>query len=394
MKIAIFSDSYTPIVNGVSVSIEGLVNGLRSEGHSVHIFTSNYPGHKDSDPNVYRFRSLFTPWTKGYPLAIPPFYGNLKKFRKNDFDLIHTHTPFTMGFIGLRWAESHGLPIVSTYHTLYEKYAHYIPFFPKRYCRYKIAKHTNYYFNRCAEIIAPSEAARKSLIRHKVNRPINVIPSGNPTTKRVTKQDARLQMGLSENDKVLLYVGRIAKEKNMLFLLEAVSKVMRQKDQVKFLLVGDGPYRNACNAFARELGIGDKVTFVGPVPRSEVDNYYLASDLFVFASMTETQGLVVGEAMACGVPAVAVHGGGASDGIIEGENGFIVPNNVSSFSDRVLDILNNPALHGRISEGARKSVRKYTSKEMTAEVLKVYERVLNNQSETAIDLVKNYVAHS
>lgn len=371
------------------MSIEGLVQELRAEGHSVHIFTSSYPGYRDSDPNVYRFRALFTPWTKGYPLAIPPFYGNLRRFRQNSFDIIHTHTPFTLGFIGLRWAESHDIPIVSTYHTLYEKYAHYVPFFPKRYCRYKIAKHTNYYYNRCLEIIAPSEAAKKSLVRHKVTKPICVIPSGNPIQRRVTKADAREAIGARSGERILLYVGRIAKEKNMLVLLEAIAKVMQEKEDVRFWLVGDGPFRRACQTFSRSLGIGDRVRFVGSVPRQDVDAYYLAADLFVFASMTETQGLVVGEAMSCGVPAVAIHGGGASDGIINDENGYIVSNNVGQFAETALRVLNNPSLHGRLSEGAKRSVKRYTMHSMTQEVLEVYERAIESfqglKRETVVD---------
>lgn len=395
MKIAVFSDSYTPIVNGVSVSIEGLVQELRAEGHSVHIFTSSYPGHRDSDPNVYRFRALFTPWTRGYPLAIPPFFGNLRRFRQNNFDIIHTHTPFTLGFIGLRWAESHEIPIVSTYHTLYEKYAHYIPFFPKRYCRYKIAKHTNYYYNRCIEVIAPSEAAKKSLIRHKVTQPISVIPSGNPAQKRVTRLEAREDIGARDGERILLYVGRIAKEKNMLVLLEAVAKVMEEREDVRFWLVGDGPFRKVCQTLSRSLGIGDKVRFVGPIPRQEVDAYYLAADLFVFASMTETQGLVVGEAMACGVPAVAVHGGGAADGIINDENGFVVSNNVGQFAETVLRVLNNPSLQGRLSEGAKRSVKKYSMRDMTEEVLQVYERALQtHKGQMRERMVENVLLHT
>lgn len=383
MRIAIFSDSYTPILNGVSVSIEGLVEALRARKHSVHIFTSAFRGHRDHDPNVYRFPAIRTPFAKGYPLAIPPFYPMLRHFRKHTFDIVHTHTPFTIGFVGLRWAESHSLPVVSTYHTLYEKYMHYVPL-PKRYVRYKLAKHTHYYYNRCAHIIAPSEAAMKSLHRHRVATPITIIPSGNPSPSVFSRDEARRRAGVRPDERILLYVGRIAKEKNMSTLFEMAQIVMRERDDVRFILVGDGPHRAECQRIARDLGIGDRVKFVGPVPRESVDEYYAAADLFVFSSMTETQGLVIGEAMTFGVPAVAVHGGGASDSIINDENGYVVANNPAQFAETVLRILGNPALHGRLSEGARKSVRRWTMDDMCEAILEVYERVTLSRTHVAV----------
>ncbi len=380
MRIAIFSDSYTPIVNGVSVSIEALVEALRNRNHSVHVFTSAYFKHRDHDPNVYRFMAIPTPFAKDYPLAMPPFYPMLRNFRKNQFDVVHTHTPFTIGFVGLRWAESHYLPLVSTYHTLYEKYMHYVPIVPKRYLRYKLAKHTHYYYNRCAQVIAPSEAAMKSLQRHLVSTPINVIPSGNPAPTPISKDDARRRIGARSNERIILYVGRIAKEKNMGTLFEMARAVMEERDDVRFWLVGDGPYRAESQALARTMGIGDRVKFIGPVPREAVDAYYAASDIFVFSSMTETQGLVIGEAMTHGLPAVAVHGGGASDTIIEDENGYIVSNNPSQFSEVVLRILGNAALLGRLSENARKSVKRWTMDDMCESILGVYNNAIGEHT--------------
>lgn len=377
MRIAVFSDSYTPIVNGVSVSIEALVDELRAAGHSVHIFTTAVRHHRDKDPNIYRFRSIELPFAPDYPLAVMPFYPMLRHFRKHRFDIVHTHTPYTLGFVGLRWAESHGVPVVSTYHTLYERYAHYVPYFPKAYTRYKIAKHTNYYYNRCAQVIAPSEAALSSLSRHSVHKPITVIPTGNPAPKKLSKSEARGMLGARENERILLYVGRIAKEKNMLLLLEAAEQVIRDNDNVRMWVVGDGPYRAECQTLARELGIGDRVRFFGAVPRAEVDTYYIGADLFVFASVTETQGLVIGEAMSYGVPAVAVRGGGASAAIEENKNGFVVGNSSGQLADAVSKVLQNPALLGRLSEYARGSAKSWTHADACAKVLRVYRSALD-----------------
>lgn len=369
-----------PILNGVSISIISLVEELRANGHSVHIFTSSHRGYKDEDPNVHRFISIRLPFAPGYPLAIPPFYPFLREFRKYDFDIVHTHTPFTVGFVGLRWAQSHQIPIVSTYHTLYVKYAHYVPLFPKPYVRYKVAKHTNYYYSRCHHVIVPSEAAKISLQRHSIKTPISIIPTGNPTTTKIEKEAVKRELGIRPSEKILLYVGRIAREKNLDVLIDGIYAALVQQKNTKFIMVGDGPYRKQCQRRVQELGIGDRVKFAGFVPRSEVDKYYAASDIFVFASMTETQGLVVGEAMSHGVPAVAVRGGGASHAISDDVNGYIVGNSPDQIASAVIKMLNNPSLLGRLSESARRSVKIWTHVDHCSAVMKVYEQALRGTS--------------
>jgi 1,2-diacylglycerol 3-alpha-glucosyltransferase len=388
LRVAIFSDSALPILNGVSVSIDLLVRELRNQGHSVHVFTAAHYRYRDPDPNTYRFPAVETPWTKNYPLAIPPFYGMLRAFRKHEFDIIHTHTPFTLGFIGLRWAESHGLPIVSTYHTLYDRYAHYIPFFPRRYVRFKIAKHTNFYYNSVDHIITPSQAALRWLQRHSVDRPISVIPTGSPPGQFVDRGEVRRQNHFSPDQRVLLYVGRVAPEKNLSLLLDGVAIAMRQDASLKLALVGDGPYRKACVEKARALGIGDRVVFAGYVPRSEVDQFYAASDLFVFTSITETQGLVVQEAMGYGLPAVAVDGGGAADFIREGENGFIVKNDPEDFAAAILRISRDESLRERLAKGAAQTVRRYTAADMVREVVAVYRSAIGGSPAMEAEAVR------
>lgn len=385
MRVAVFSDSYTPILNGVSVSVEALVDELRIAGHSVHVYTSRYPKHRDSDPNVWRFPSVKLPFFPQYPFAVPPFFPALRGFRKENFDIIHTHTPYTVGFVGLRWAESHGIPIVSTYHTLYERYAHYVPYFPKAYVRYKTAKHTNYYYNRVAHVITPSEAARASLVRQSVKTPIQVIPTGNPPVTRLSREKSRAQIGARDSEKALLYVGRMAKEKNIVLLLDAVSEVMKSNSDVRLWMVGDGPDRVAAQRHARAIGIGDRVRIVGALPREAVDEYYAAADLFVFASTTETQGLVIGEAMTHGLPSVAARGGGAADNIVDGETGIVVGSSVKQLSEAIAGVLSNPALLGRLGSNCRRYAANWTHAASCAQVLDVYDDVLANTATTATE---------
>jgi glycosyltransferase involved in cell wall biosynthesis len=309
LRVAIFSDSVLPILNGVSISVDALVGELRNRGHSVHLFAPQYFRHHDADPNIYRFRAIETPWAKNYPIAFPPFYRMLLKFRRHTFDIVHTHTPFAMGMVGLRWSESHELPIVSTYHTLYDRYTHYMKWFPRRYIRFRMAKHTNFYYNNVQHVITPSEASLKWLRRHAVNTPVSIIPTGSPRGPVLDRAETRRSLGISPESRVMLYVGRMAPEKNLSVLIEMATLAMQSDSSLRLILVGDGPYRSECRRLVRRAGIGDRVRFEGFIARQDVDKYYAAADLFVFPSISETQGLVIQEAMMYGLPAVAVVGG-------------------------------------------------------------------------------------
>lgn len=388
LRIAIFSDSALPVLNGVSISIRALITELRDQGHSVHLFTSQYYDYRDVDANTHRFPAVETPWTRGYPLAFPPFYPMLLKFRQHHFDVVHTHTPFTLGFVGLRWAESHQIPIVSTYHTLYDRYAHYIPL-PRRYVRYKIAKHTHYYYNRVAHVITPSEASGKWLRRHAVTTPITVVPTGTPPASILDRSSLRQSLGVAPDQRVMLYVGRLAKEKNLETLLHMAKIVFETDPTLRLWLVGDGPYREVCTELIRTLDIGDRVRLVGSVPRDDVDKYYAIADLFVFASISETQGLVVQEAMTYGLPAVAVTGGGAGAGIVSGVNGFLVKNDPKDFAVQVRRVLGDDILCAKLSAGARETAKKYSTSEMCKSVLNIYRSVIGSPTaEEESNLVK------
>lgn len=376
LRIALFSDSYLPVLNGVSISIKSLVDELRRQNHSVHIYTAAHFKFRDSDPNVHRFFAVQTPWTRGYPLAVPPFYPMLRIFRRTQYDVVHAHTPWTIGFVGLRWAQSHDLATVGTYHTLYDKYAHYIPFAPKRYLRYKIAKHTNFFYNSLDEVITPSDASRRWLLRHSVKRPITVIPTANLVPQLLDRSALKAELGIHPEQRVLLYVGRIATEKNMFTLLEAAAISMRSHPSTILLIVGDGPSRTECKEYAFSLGIGDRVRFEGFVPREQVDRYYAVADIFCFASTTETQGLVVSEAMSYGLPAIVVSGGGAGAAIVHGENGLLVRNDAAILGEHILQVLSDDHLWTRLSDGAQKSARAYSPTEMANQVVEVYRKAL------------------
>lgn len=376
LSIAVFSDSALPVLNGVSVSIDQTIRRLRELGHSVHLFTSDYPGHLEQDPNTHRFFALHTFFAKDYPLALPPFYPMLAEFRRHKFDVIHTHTPFTVGFVGLRWAESHGIPIVATYHTHYDKYTHYIPLFPKAYLDYKIAKHLNFYYNSVNHVITPSRASETWLMRHAVRTPVTVIPTGIPDARKIDRSKARARLGAKPGEKVVLYAGRIASEKNLHLLVEVMTRVLKSDLRTVWWIVGDGPYREEFRQSIRRAGIGDRTKFFGALPRRDVDPYYAASDVFAFPSKTETQGLVVSEAMSYGLPAVVVNAGGAAEAVTDGVDGYRVPDDAGLFADAVLAVLADDERYAAFSASAREAARRLSIPEMVNRIEGVYREVV------------------
>lgn len=381
LSIAVFSDSVLPVLNGVSVSIDTLISSLRDQGHSVTVYTSRYRGHHDQDPNFRRFLSVRSPWTGDYPLAVPPFYAWFREFEQRKFDLVHTHTPFTVGMVGLRWSQTLNLPIVSTYHTRYDKYAHYVPFFPRPYVRYKVAKHTHFYYNSVGLVVCPSQPTLRWLRRHSVHTPAEIVPSGIPEPRDIDRDAARRELGVGANHFVGLYCGRIAVEKNIEVVLKATAQIVADFPDFRLWLVGDGPARNYYTAMARSLQIGDRVRFWGGVQRFEVDRFYAAADVFTFGSMTETQGLVVAEAMTYRVPTVVVSGGGASAAVIDRETGFIVENDSLQMADRVRLLLRDRELRASMGSKAKLHAASMTTGAMAERMLDVYRRLLSHEGE-------------
>jgi len=207
---------------------------------------------------------------------------------------------------------------------------------------------------------------------------MTTIPTGVPAPGVRSRAEARLSLGFDPESRVLLYVGRVAREKNMVTLIRGCSIAMKQDPRLHLVIVGDGPFRRDCENEVRSQGIGDRVIFTGYIPREQVNEYYAASDLFVFASMTETQGLVVVEAMAHGLPSVVVQGGGAAEAVQDGENGFVVRNDAGVIADRVMACLASDQLYARLSRNAGATARAYSPEQTAKKMVAVYRQVIES----------------
>jgi glycosyltransferase involved in cell wall biosynthesis len=387
LRLAIFSDSAPPIINGVSVSIQALTDGLRARGHEVHLFATGYPNRNESVEFEHRFFGVMTPASKDYPLAIPPFIKCRAEFDKINFDLVHTHTPFTVGYMGKRWAKSAGVPVVSTYHTHYDEYAHYAPLLPEDQVRKWIRAHTERYYEDVDHIITPSDASLRWLRSHNVHQDASVIPTGVPVPTPLDRAESRTKLGLKMDSEIIVTVGRLSHEKSVDRTIRAFAFVAEARPHAELVIVGDGPAREELEELSHNLGISPKVHFIGAVHPSEVAPYYAAADVFAFSSTTETQGLVIIEAMSHGLPALIARGGGAQHAVDDGDSGLILDASEHVLADALIHVLEDPDLRERLSKGARVTADEYSIDRMIDRILYVYIQVLRSKLHEPVSAV-------
>lgn len=387
MRVGIFAESYPPLINGVSTSIETLIGELERAGHTVCVFTSKYPDFKDDRPDVYRYPSVNAVMEPDYVLPIPVSPRIRRIIPTLGLDIIHSHSPFLLGLVARRFARALGLPHVSTNHTLYTDYAHYIPLVPNAVTKRAVVKWMRWYYNGCDHVLAPSRLTKQRLVEgYGVQTPVTVVPTGIPAPPYVLARpaDTRRELGLPPDARVLLYVGRLAPEKNLEVLLRAFVMIAAQTQNTYLVLAGSGKSAQAIRRLTVQLGIAPRVVFTGFLNRTRLDPLYKASDLFLFASITETQGLAVGEALAAGTPAVVVNGGGAPEAIQDGVNGFIVENDPALLAESALRLLNDEALRQRLGVQARVWAAEMTPEKVFGRVITIYQELVDARKGTAV----------
>jgi glycosyltransferase involved in cell wall biosynthesis len=305
LRIGFFTEIYRPVVNGVVASVEGLAEGLRSRGHSVYCFAPRMPGYSETDGPVFRMPSLPLPTRTPYRLTLPLVSRrNLNGVIKH-LSVVHVHSPFITGWMGLRYARRYGVPLVYTYHTQLEAYAHYIPF-ERNATQFAAAVLTRAFANLADTVVVPTPAMAARLRDLGVHARIEIVPSGIDVARfAMGRRDEalRARLGATPGDRILLSVGRLAKEKNLELLVRALA--CARDPSLKLILAGEGPLRFRLTALARECDVGGQVRFLGSVAREELPDLYASADAFAMPSITETQGLVLAEALAAGAHVIA-----------------------------------------------------------------------------------------
>lgn len=323
LRVGFFTEIYRPVVNGVVASVEALADGLRGRGHEVYCFAPYLPGAADADGLVFRMPSLPLPTRTAYRLTLPLVSrANLNGIIKR-LSLVHVHSPFVTGWMGLRYARRYGMPIVYTYHTQLEAYAHYVPFEPNA-TRFAATQLTRAFANQADAVVVPTPAMAARLRDLGVSVRIEIVPSGIDLARFAAgRRDAalRARLGVKSGDRMVLYVGRLAKEKNVELLLYALARAAGQS--LKLVIAGDGPHRAELERVARESGVSAATRFLGAVSRDSLPDLYASADAFVMPSTTETQGLVLAEALAAGAFIIAADAPQNRD--VLGIAGTIVP---------------------------------------------------------------------
>jgi 1,2-diacylglycerol 3-alpha-glucosyltransferase len=382
MRIGIFTDTYYPQLNGVATSVLMLNEKLRARGHQVYIFTTTDPEAPHQETGVYRLPSL--PFVGDRRMGMFYHPGLARMVRRLGLDLIHTNTEFSLGVFGRYMARELRLPMVHTMHTIYEDYTHYVAKLKMLDSLAKaVAKKISSDFcNSADQVIVPTGKVKELLLSYGVNREISPIPTGIELGRFAPAQydreiirKLRRDMGLGEEAKVLLFVGRVAEEKNIRELFYSLRQYLRTHQDVFFLLIGDGPDRYRLENLARELDLADKTVFAGPRPWDEIGMYYQMGDVFVNASQSEAQGLTYIEAMASGLPVIA-KADRCLEGILQdGVNGYAFHDG-SGLVQALERVLPDGWEKERLAQGALKTARRFSAEGFADKVAEVYQRLL------------------
>lgn len=362
MNIGIFSDTYSPQVNGVVSSILTLEKKLREQGHNVYIFTISHPDAMHDSPYVYRMASVPFVFLKDHRVGI--LYSNkaTHKIKRLKLDLILSQTEFSMGIFARMMAKKLEIPIIHTYHTVYEDYMHYVSKgieLSPRLAR----KYSKSFCNHVDGVIAPTKKTEKLLKSYGVNKPIRIIPTGIDFTpfKPENYTDHEISrfkevFHIPPNDPIVLFVGRVAKEKSIDVLIKAMPLLLEKMPLAKLVIVGDGPCRLELEELAYTLGIRDSVIFTGMQPWNTIARMYQLGDVFVSASVTETQGLTFAEAMAAALPVVAMEDESIAGFVRDGYNGRLFHNS-EELTNALYDLLSNADSRKEMSQNALHSIK-------------------------------------
>jgi 1,2-diacylglycerol 3-alpha-glucosyltransferase len=381
MNIAFFTNNYKPFVGGVPIAIENLAETLRRRGHRVFIFAPEYDQPVEDERDVFRTWSIKNFNDSNFVLPIPLSLETYVHFSDTKADVVHCHHPFLLGETGLHAARASNLPVVFTYHTQYEKYAHYLPF--DKAMVTELAQSVAVRFSNCCDgVIAPSTDVQKMLQERGVTTEIRVIPTGVDLGRF---RDGRVRwlrnhLGIPDDDRIMLFVSRLAKEKNVEFLIDAFAKMTESAGNLRFVLVGSGEYESVIRERAESSGSGDRIHFTGTLSGPDLVSAYKDADIFAFASTTETQGMVVLEAMAGGLPVVAVDACGVRDVVQDGQNGYLIPEgDTEAFAESALSILKNATHRNQLRENAVARASEMSLMNTTRKVEDLYRWAARNR---------------
>ncbi len=382
MKILFVSEVYHPILNGVVISMDDFKRELERQGHKVFVLAPYNYREESEEANVYRTPSLPLSRSLDYFLALPNWI-TLETAKHFQPDIIHSHHVWRMGSFGQKIARELDIPFVQTYHTLMESYVHKIKLFnlvpgAKNLARAYIISHSRNFCNQSQAVISPSNAMKKILKSYGITAPIEVVSTGiNPELfKFKDKNKIYQEFKIPPTNKILAFVGRLAYEKNVSMLLNAYKIISSELPSTTLLILGDGPQKKEYENQAEKLGLEKNVIFTGFVDPQKTKDILCSSDIFTFPSITDTQAIVILEAMVAGAVPVAVNKLGPTDFIQNGYNGYLTPNNAAKFAQATVKLINNPKIYHRFQMEAKKTALGFTIEKQTDKLIELYLKLI------------------
>ncbi|NMG17270.1 glycosyltransferase [Aromatoleum bremense] len=384
MRVALISDVYFPRVNGVSTSIDTFRTELARQGVDSVLIAPRYGAEPDLDDVI---RLPARPVLRDPEDRLMSFRASLAQgeaLRRRGVDLLHIQTPFVAHYAGIRLARQLGLPALATYHTLFEEYLHhYVPLLPRKLTGIVARGFSRAQCNMVDQVIAPSQAMQARLTAYGVRSPIEVLPTGIPIQAFAhgERRRFRLKLGIPEDQPVALFVGRVAHEKNIAFLIDVIEHARATLPRLLLMIAGEGPAEPSLRRSVEARGLSDAVRFIGYLDRAEdLPDCYAAADLFVFASRTETQGLVLLEAMAAGLPVLALACMGTRSILAPERGACIAPDVVAGFAQQLCRLLIDEVQRARLASEARVYAREWSDQTMASRLALLYRRLIETRS--------------
>jgi len=379
LRIGQFTDVYKPVINGVVHYVSLHKRTLESWGHQVYVFTIGNEDYQDDEPNVVRSPALPLSDT-GYHLSFR--YSRRARRLAETMDVLHCHHPFLAGRQAVRLAQKHNIPLVYTNHTRYDLLAPiYVPFIPESLSSAFLEAYMPHFTSQCDLVIAPSRGTMEMMRQWGVTCPIEIIPNGIDLNRfQKARPYPRAELGLPDPAVVAIHVGRVAAEKNLLFLLRAFVHVAADLPDTYLVLVGDGPERENLEDFTRHSGLQERVRFVGEAPYDEVPSWLAMADFFALTSKGEGGPLTAIEALAAGLPVVAVRASGVEDVVEDGGSGLLSEPTVHSFASCFRRLASDGQLRARLATGALKASENFDIQRTSAILLEHYERLAEQKA--------------
>lgn len=386
LTIGIFTETYKPQVNGVVVSIENLKQILTQKGCRLVIFTVGEESGVQTEDSciIHRFKSATLPLYPEYRFTLPQFHKIKNLVKSYGLEVLHSHGPFSMGLNALYAHRTLGIPLVGTFHTLLPEYLHYLvgkrlERYADRFLKGYSWKFLKWYYSRCDVVTCPS-MGMINLFKEKDFKNVLFISNGIDTTRftpNIPGSKFREAYGLNDDEKIILYLGRIGVEKNLQPIIQAASLIVKEDEKVKFVIAGRGPAKKDLVSLVKLMGLSEYFVFTGFVPNEILANAYTAADIFVTLSYTENQPLTVLEALSAGKPLIVARASFLTEFVKDGLNGFAV-NGAEEFAERVVQILRNDNLELKMGEESRRIAEEHSLEKIGDQIIQLYGSLITD----------------